>query len=139
MDLYEKLRNLRMFLVEGDPLLRESMILFFRSTGCSVAGFSDAGEAMNALEKEVPDIVISDNFLRGTDGLSLLRRIGEQHPGTLRILITGYPSPVITHEVERAGIDEFILNPFSLEELENALRRLLKNPGGRKTEFTGSV
>lgn len=125
MDLYEKLRSLKMALVEDDTLLRESMVLYFRTKGCTVAGFADADAAMEAFGKGFPDIVISDLFLPGPDGLALLRRIGERHPGTLRILITGHPSTEITREVELAGIDDFLLKPFSAEELEDSLRRLL--------------
>lgn len=125
MDLYEKLRGLKMALVEDDTLLRESMVLYFRTKGCTVAGFADADSAMEAFRKGFPDIVISDLFLPGPDGLTLLHRIGELHPGTLRILITGHPSPEITREVEEAGIDDFLLKPFSAEELEDSLRRLL--------------
>jgi two-component system C4-dicarboxylate transport response regulator DctD len=139
MDLYEKLQNMKIALVEDDTLLRESMVLYFRTKGCTVAGFADADAAMEAFGKGFPDIVISDHFLPGPDGLALLRRIGERHPGTLRILITGHPSPEITRQVEQAGIDEFLLKPFSIEEMEEGLRRLLKNPGGRKTEVTGAV
>ena len=126
MDLYEKLRSLEIALVEDDTLLRESMVLYFRTKGCTVAGFADADAAMKAFGKGFPDIVISDLFLPGPDGLALLRWIGERHPGTLRVLVTGHPSPEITSEVEQAGIDEFLLKPFSAEELEDVLRRLLK-------------
>jgi two-component system C4-dicarboxylate transport response regulator DctD len=126
MDLYEKLQNMKIALVEDDTLLRESMVLYFRTKGCTVAGFADADAAMEAFGKGFPDIVISDHFLPGPDGLALLRRIGERHPGTLRILITGHPSPEITRQVEQAGIDEFLLKPFSIEEMEEGLRRLLK-------------
>ena len=140
MNLYERLRGLKLALVEDDTLLRESMVLYFRTKGCIVAGFADADTAMAAFRKDgFPDIVISDFFLPGSDGLTLLRWIREHHPGTLRILITGHPSPEITHEVEQAGIDDFLLKPFSAEELEDSLRRLLNNPGGRKAEVAPVV
>ena len=125
MDLYEKLRGLKMAMVEDDTVLRESMVLFFRTKGCAVAGYTDAVSAMEAFRKGFPDIVISDLFLPGPDGLTLLRRIGELHRGTFRILITGNPSPEITRDVDEAGIDDFLLKPFTAEELEDALRQLL--------------
>lgn len=126
MDLYEKLRGLKAALVEDDTLLRESMVLYFRAKGWAVEGFADAESAMEAFGRGFPDLVICDHFLPGPDGLTLLRWIGERHPGTLRILITGHPSTEITREVEQAGIDEFLLKPFSAEELEEALRRCIQ-------------
>jgi len=133
MDLYEKLRSLKMAVIEDDKLLRESMVLFFRSRGCVIAGFADADSAMPAIEKDPPDIVISDYILPGADGLSLLRQVGARRPETLRILVTGHPSPDITREVEKAGIDAFILKPFSIEEMEDALRRLLQGQMTRQS------
>jgi DNA-binding NarL/FixJ family response regulator len=132
MDLYEKIRSLKLAVIEDDKLLRESTLLFFRSKGCAIAGYADADSAMNDFKEVPPDIVISDYVLPGTDGLCLLRQVGELLPKTLRILVTGHPSPDITCEVEKAGIDGFILKPFSVIEMEDALRRLLE---GRKANL----
>lgn len=139
MDLYEKLRRLKLAIVEDDPLLLESMVHFFRTKGCTVVGYAEADGAMEDFGKEFPDIVISDYILPGPDGVELLGWIGERHPATLRILITGHPSFEITRKVEQADIDEFVLKPFSVADIEDALRRHLKNPGGRTPEVTGAV
>ncbi len=139
MDLYEKIRSLKLAVIEDDNLLRASMVLFFRSKGCAIAGFADADSAMGAFKEEPPDIVISDYILPGTDGLCLLRQVGEQLPKTLRILVTGHPSPGITREVEQAGIDGYMLKPFSVEEMEDALRRLLEGRQARLPEPSGTI
>lgn len=125
MRLYENLRGLKIAIIEDDTLLRDSLVLFFHAKGCVAAGFSDAEAAMESFNKEIPDIVISDYIMPGTDGMELLRQVGVLHPATLRVLITGHPSPDLVREVKQAGIDEFILKPFSVEELEYALRQLM--------------
>ena len=125
MRLYENLRGLKIAIIEDDLLLRDSLVLYFHAKGCVAAGFADAEAAMESFETESPDIVISDYIMPGTDGMELLCRVGELHPAALRVLITGYPSPNLTREVKQAGIDDFILKPFSVEEVEDALRRLM--------------
>jgi two-component system response regulator FlrC len=125
MRLYENLRGLKIALVEDDALLRDSLVLYFHSKGCVVSGFADAEAAIRSFKTDRPDIVISDYVMPGTDGMDLLRQVGVLHPAALRVLITGHPSPDLTREVTQAGIDEFILKPFSVEELEYALRRLM--------------
>lgn len=137
--IYEKLRHLSLAIVEDDELLRESVVHYFRAHGCTVAGYADAETGMEAFGMGFPDIVISDFYLPGQDGLALLRRIGERHPGTLRILITGHPTPDITRAVEQAGIDDFLLKPFSIEELEDSLRRILEGRQGRTPETAGTA
>ena len=126
MRLYENLRGLKIAIIEDDSLLRDSLVLFFHSKGCVAAGFSVAEAAMESFETESPDIVISDYIMPGTDGMELLRQAGKLYPEALRVLITGHPSPDLVREVQQAGVDEFILKPFSVEELEYALRRLME-------------
>jgi DNA-binding NtrC family response regulator len=136
MRLYENLRGLRIAVIEDDTLLRDSLVLFFHAKGCVVAGFADAEAAMESFKKESPDIVISDYIMPGPDGMELLRRVGQLHPAALRVLITGHPSSNLTREVKQAGIDDFILKPFSVDELENALRRLIQ---AREIKMAGAA
>jgi DNA-binding response OmpR family regulator len=130
---------MKMALVEDDSLLRESLVLYFRAWGCTVDGYADGDAALEAFRKGIPDIVISDFCLPGRDGLTLLRWIGERRPGTLRILVTGHPSPDIARVVQQAGIDDLVLKPFSVEELEDALRRILDERQGRISETSGTA
>ncbi len=136
MPLYRKLKSLRIVLVEDDEMLRDSLCLFFRTKGCAVEAFAGAEEAEIVLESEPADILICDNWLPGMDGLTLLRNVGERHPATIRILVSAYPNPLVTEEAKRAGIDQFILKPFSVAELERTLARLVEAPAG--TEKAGS-
>lgn len=136
MPLYSKLRSMALVLVEDDAMLRDSMVLFFRIKGCLVRAFASAEEAIESFGVERPDIVISDNWLPGQDGLSLLKRLGEQHPDVIRVLITAYPSVEIAAEAKRIGIDEYILKPFSIEELERVLEGLLATRESSPTEGT---
>lgn len=133
METNAPFQGIAMILVEDDALLRDSYAMFLRIRGFQVRAFADAEEALASVEVDRFDfdIVVSDYRLLGVDGLTLLKRIGESHPGTLRVLITAHPSAGVFHEANRIGVDEILLKPFSTGEMERALQRLIGDRGER--------
>ena len=135
MTFYKRLSELMMCIVENDELLRDSMVLFFRTKGCRVQAFGSAEEASPAMESRPPDIVICDHGLPGMDGLSFLSGFRARHPDAVKILIGAHPGPRLAEEAKRAGIDEVLLKPFSVDEIERALeRRVRPRFGGRQLQ-----
>jgi CheY-like chemotaxis protein len=68
MDLFDKLRPMKIFLVDDDKWIRDSLSLFFEGEGCHLMTYETAEEALEALE-EGPVIFIVDYKLPGMDGL----------------------------------------------------------------------
>lgn len=124
-----KLAGRRVAIVEDDRMLRESLAAFFRAKGCHVETFCSAEDA-GAIEggKDL-DAVITDHFLPGDDGLSVLRRVRESSRNVVTILITGYPGSNVAVQAGSAGVDRILLKPFSTEELEESLRTLFDERG----------
>lgn len=141
MTFYKRLKELKVCIVENDELLRDSMVLFFRTKGCRAQAFGSAEEASPVMETWPPDIVICDHGLPGMDGMTLLSRFGAGHPDAVKILISAHPSARLAEEARRAGIDEYLLKPFSIEEIERVLsRRYQSHPeGGDPSGGTGEV
>lgn len=123
MDLYDNERIRKMVIVEDDILLKDSLCLYFQSKGCEVSAFESAEDALEAMGRDRYGVIISDHWLPGMDGLSLMDRVLEISPETVRILITGQPEAGIAEEAIRAGVDDFILKPFTPEEIEEVLER----------------
>jgi DNA-binding NtrC family response regulator len=131
MTFYKRLSELMVCIVENDELLRDSLVLFFRTKGCRVQAFGSAEEASPVMESRPPDIVICDHGLPGMDGLNLLSGFGADHPGTIKILTSAHPSTRLAEEARLAGVDDYLLKPFSIEEIERALsRRFESRPDG---------
>jgi len=128
-------------IVENDELLRDSMVLFFRTKGCGVQAFGSAEEAFPVMESRPPNIVICDHGLPGMDGLKLLSRFGADHPDAVKILISAHPSARLAEEAKRAGVDEYLLKPVSIEEIERTLSRRFQShfDGGDPSGGTGDV
>ena len=127
MDLYQKLKGLRLLLIDDDEWVRDSMRLFFESEGCHILTMETAEEGLNALKKQDFDIIIIDYRLPGLDGLEFLRRIQKRYPVAMKILITAYVNEKLVAEARKLGVHEYISKPFTSEAIEASLNRLIEN------------
>ena len=125
MDLFSKLKKKKILLIDDDEWIRNSMILFFETEGCQLLALETAEEAIEALEQQHYDIIITDYRLPGMDGLQFLNRIQSLHPDALKMLITAYRSPEVVSAAIKAGVNDFIEKPFTSETIEDSLSRLI--------------
>jgi two-component system response regulator HydG len=127
MDLFQKLQDMKLLLIDDDEWVRDSLCLFFESEGCHILALETAEEGLNVLNKQDFDIIIIDYRLPGLDGLEFLRRIQKTHPAAMKILITAYGSEKLFAEARRLGIHDHISKPFTSEAIEASLNRLIEN------------
>ena len=125
-DLFRKLREMSILLIDDDEWIRDSLTLFFGSEGCHLLALETAEEGMAALKKTSYDIIIADYKLPGMDGLEFFRRLEKSHPDVMKILITAYRSEEVVSEADRMGIHDFINKPFSSRTIEESLSRLIE-------------
>ncbi len=127
MNIFNKIKNLKILLVDDDEWIRDSLSLFFEAEGCNLLAFETAEEGMEAVKLKAYDIVISDYKLPGMDGLEFLRRVKERHPQAFEILITAYANCKILKEAKEIGVKDIIPKPFTSEDVETSLARIVEN------------
>jgi DNA-binding NtrC family response regulator len=127
MDLFNRLRKMKLILIDDDEWIRDSMRLFFENEGCSLAVFDTAEEGIESTRKGSYDIFIVDYRLPNMDGLEFFRRIKQSHPDAVKILITAYGSEDVFSKGEGLGIQDFIQKPFTSKDIEESLSRCLEN------------
>ena len=127
MNLFSKLREMRILLVDDDEWIRDSLSLFFESEGCHLLALETAEEGLEEINRQAYDIIIADYKLPGMDGLEFLRRINQSHPGALTILITAYGSKDVFLKARKTRVQDFIDKPFTIETIEDSLSRLIRN------------
>lgn len=86
----------------------------------------DGTEAIRKMEEEKFDVVITDMDMPKMDGMDLIRHIVENKSGIDVIAITGHTVKYTYTDVIAAGAADFITKPFSMNELEAKLNRLIR-------------
>lgn len=103
---------------------RESIkAVFFKLYEVSVA--ANAREAMDVLSKQRVDLVIVDQIMPDTDGVTLLRDIKAIHPELPVILVTAVGSEKTLAQALRLGAVGYIRKPFDVDELRHTVVQTL--------------
>lgn len=84
-----------------------------------------AAAALQALEKDAFDAVVTDLKMPGMDGLALVARLRETFPGLPVILLTGHGGEEEAQEALRLGAADYLHKPCELEELLQCLAQAL--------------
>jgi two-component system response regulator MprA len=116
-------------LAEDDRAIRDSVVRLLTLEGYQVTAVADGIQALAAIHREHPDVIVLDVMMPGIDGLAVC--------GVLRAENDRTPILMLTARVETsdrvagldAGADDYLAKPFALEELRARLRALLRRSG----------
>lgn len=104
--------------------------------GCRIVGTATSGEeGLEVIRQERPDILFSDIAMPGMDGLEMIAALRMNFPDMMISILTGYRDFDYAQSAIRLGVTRFILKPSSMEELEEAVDRMVKNL--QKLNITG--
>lgn len=108
----------------------------FEVMGCVYNG----REVVEAVSRNVPDVLILDIIMPHLDGLGALERISEMnlHPRPKVIILTAFGHETITQRSVELGADYYLLKPFELEVLANRIRQLSIAPASQATPTTAT-
>jgi DNA-binding NtrC family response regulator len=81
-------------------------------------------EALERVKASAPDIVITDLRMEGMDGITLLKRIRDAAPAVDVVVMTAYASVETAIETMREGAYDYIVKPFTTEELLLLVERI---------------
>ncbi len=126
MDLFERLQGMKVLLVEDDQWVRDSLRRFFANEKCALMAVETGEDGLEIIKDNGCDIIITDYRLPGMDGLEFLKRAQTINARFKKILLTAYMTEAVISEAFRLGVHEFIEKPFTTEDLEEALVRILE-------------
>lgn len=111
---------------EDDRAARESVTRALTLEGYRVCAVADGVAALTAVTDETPDVVILDLMMPGMDGLTVCRRLRSQGDRTPILMMTARVEVSDRVSGLDAGADDYVLKPFSLDELLARVRALLR-------------
>ena len=129
----------RILIVEDEPAIRDMVAFALRKGEYEPIHAGDAREAQAAIADRVPDLILLDWMLPGTSGLELARRWRKES------LTREVPIIMLTARGEEndrvggleAGVDDYVVKPFSARELLARIRAVLRR--SRDDDEDGSI
>jgi DNA-binding NtrC family response regulator len=111
-------------IVDDEKNSREGLARALQRT-YDIALAEDGRKALQMLDEQPIDVVISDIRMPGLDGLALLQRAMARSPQPICIMLTAYGSIELAVEAMRRGAYDFLTKPINLDRLEIVLKRAL--------------
>jgi len=129
------LKDFRVLLVEDDAKTRDAVAIYLKSFNAQVKTTKSVREAMAALAKFKPHVLVSDIGMPGEDGYALIRKIRASKTTSLKVLpaiaLTAYASDDDAKRALAAGFQVHIAKPFKPAQLAQAILKFA-NRGRRR-------
>ncbi|MDP5216094.1 response regulator transcription factor [Ruegeria sp. 2205SS24-7] len=127
----------RVLIVEDDAETREFVAKGFAEEGFAVETAEDGREGLYHATDGGFDVVIVDRMMPGLDGLSLTKSIRAAGLQTPVLMLTAMSAVDERVKGLRAGADDYLVKPFSFQELHARIEALLRRP--QETEETATL
>lgn len=118
----------RILIVDDEPEITSILNdLFAPMHECSTAG--SAEEAIDKLEVNAYDLVISDITMPGMSGLELIPRVKSLAPNSVVVMVSGMQTVESAIDALRLGAFDYVMKPFDLRQVEAVVKRALEHQG----------
>lgn len=126
-------RQAKVWIADDDNSIRWVLERALTQAGIGNESFADADQLLQQIETELPDVIISDIRMPGTDGLELLSQINEKYPDLPVIITTAHSDLDSAVTSYQKGAFEYLPKPFDIDEVvaitERALAHALEKRG----------
>jgi DNA-binding NarL/FixJ family response regulator len=118
----------RVLIVDDEANLLMALEACLRSAGYEVVPAKDAGEALLRLAEGVPDLIVSDVRMPGTDGYALARHLRASPRTNLVPIVFLTAKDAVADRVEgfKSGVDAYLTKPFESAELLAVVASILE-------------
>lgn len=121
-------------IADDDLAMRQALAESLDSCGFEVETAENGADALAKFQKGRFEVVVTDMRMPKMTGMEVLRGIKNLSPDTPVILITAYGTVKTAVEAMKEGAAEFIMKPFSLDDLEFAVKNVLATSKGLEPE-----
>ena len=115
----------KILIVDDDSGILDALTVAIETSGYEVLGILDARQIEKQIASFIPDLILMDLLLAGSDGTELTRKL-KSNSATASIpivILSAHPSARV--QAQKAGADDFLAKPFNLDELLAKLRKFI--------------
>jgi DNA-binding NtrC family response regulator len=119
----------RVLIVDDDPASRRLLEVRLRPLECDVASAGNGEQALSAIRKDLPDLVLLDLQMPKMGGLEVLRALRQEGIAVPTIVITAHGSIESAVEAMKEGAHDFITKPVDAKHFDIVVRKALEREG----------
>ncbi|MBL8038467.1 MAG: sigma-54-dependent Fis family transcriptional regulator [Nitrospira sp.] len=116
----------KILVVDDEQSLREVLSIMLKRAGYAVTSAADGEEAVELLQKEIFDLVITDLRMPKVDGMEVLKAVKSASPETVVLIITAFASADSAVEAMKQGAYDYLTKPFQVDEVQLIIRNALE-------------
>ncbi len=116
----------RILVVDDEPSMRELLDIVLRREGHEVFTASNGKAAVEILEREPIDLLVSDIKMPDMSGVEVLKAAKLLDPDIVGIMVTAYASVENAVEAMHLGAYDYVSKPFNVDELKLRIRKALE-------------
>src|SRR5688572_12764731 len=130
----QQIENINILIVDDSPETIELIKRNLESVGYHIYSSSNVQSAVKLLDSVHIDLVITDLRMPGENGMALVRHVAENFKDIGTLVITGFPSIQGAVESIKIGADEYLVKPFTDDELFKSVERVLNKTHNAKKQ-----
>lgn len=122
------------WVVDDDSSIRWVLERTLNAAGLKCETFANADSVLEALERSVPDVLVSDIRMPGTDGLALLKSLHRDYPSLPVIIMTAHSDLDAAVNAYQEGAFEYLPKPFDIDEAVSLVERAVTHSQEQKRQ-----
>ncbi|HMB71110.1 MAG TPA: hybrid sensor histidine kinase/response regulator [bacterium] len=130
----------RILVIDDEENIRDTLSEFLSLTGYEVDTAANGADGLDRLGREPYDLVLSDLKMPGVDGIAVIEWVKETQPDLPVLVMSGHATVDSTIQALRLGAYDYLLKPFTLDEIERTIENCLEKRRLRaaNTELTAA-
>ena len=118
--------SVRVLVVDDDDFMQDLLMRYLRRQNYDVITAGDAERAIAYSLTFKFDIAIVDILLGQIDGIELVDKLKSIQPNMIFIIMTGHPTLETALQAIEKGVNDYLIKPFKLEQLDDVIKKCLK-------------
>ena len=119
----------RVLIVDDDPASRRLLEVRLRPLQCDVATAGNGEQALSAIRRDPPDLLLLDLEMPRMGGMEVLRTLRKESIGVSTIVVTAHGSIATAVEAMKEGANDFITKPIDVGHFDIVVRKALEREG----------
>ncbi len=119
--------KMKVLIAEDDNLIRKTIEVKLAKDGYTVIACAEGSEAVESIQAEQPDVVLTDIMLPAVSGLEIVSTVKNMEKAIKVMVLSAMGQENIVEEAFKLGADDYMTKPFSLTELSIRVKKLVNS------------